>query len=166
MNVIGRREFLLGATALAGLAALAGCDKSREDHATDAQGDNGLAALVLTLFPHQGVASEVYADVAERARKSLEARVDWDDLRQEGASLLESIGTEQWAALDDAARAAFASAISDTRFFKSFYQAALPEFYSHPDVWRRLGYPGESASQGGYLHRGFDNIDWLPEDQP
>jgi hypothetical protein len=30
-------------------------------------------------------------------------------------------------------------------------------------VWTKLGYEGPSAPEGGYLHRGFDDIDWLKD---
>ncbi|HDL17353.1 MAG TPA: Twin-arginine translocation pathway signal, partial [Rhizobiales bacterium] len=33
--------------------------------------------------------------------------------------------------------------------------------YNRKDVWAKLGYEGESASKGGYIDRGFDDIDWL-----
>jgi hypothetical protein len=35
--------------------------------------------------------------------------------------------------------------------------------YSQPDVWPYFGYEGPSNDKGGYLHRGFDDIDWLDE---
>jgi hypothetical protein len=28
-------------------------------------------------------------------------------------------------------------------------------------MWKVLGYEGESASKGGYINRGFNDIDWL-----
>jgi hypothetical protein len=34
--------------------------------------------------------------------------------------------------------------------------------YSDREVWQVLGYEGESYDKGGYLHRGFDDLDWLP----
>ena len=30
-------------------------------------------------------------------------------------------------------------------------------------VWEKLGYQGSSIEYGGYLHSGFDDIDWLPD---
>jgi hypothetical protein len=33
---------------------------------------------------------------------------------------------------------------------------------SHKPTWPRIGYEGASFPLGGYLHRGFDDIDWLP----
>jgi len=33
--------------------------------------------------------------------------------------------------------------------------------YNNKEVWPKFGYEGESASKGGYLNRGFNDIDWL-----
>ena len=33
--------------------------------------------------------------------------------------------------------------------------------YNQPEVWTILGYEGESASKGGYINRGFNDIAWL-----
>ena len=33
--------------------------------------------------------------------------------------------------------------------------------YNQKEVWPLFGYEGESFSQGGYIDRGFDDIDWL-----
>ena len=35
--------------------------------------------------------------------------------------------------------------------------------YNNPDVWKVLGYEGPSAEQGGYINRGFSDIDWLQD---
>ncbi len=34
--------------------------------------------------------------------------------------------------------------------------------YDDKEVWEILGYEGASYDKGGYLHRGFDDLDWLP----
>ena len=39
----------------------------------------------------------------------------------------------------------------------------MTTLYNDPQVWEKLGYEGPSAEQGGYLSRGFDDIDWLPK---
>ena len=33
--------------------------------------------------------------------------------------------------------------------------------YNQKEIWPIFGYEGESFSQGGYIERGFDDIDWL-----
>ena len=35
--------------------------------------------------------------------------------------------------------------------------------YDDREVWQLLGYPGPSYALGGYLHRGFDELPWLPD---
>lgn len=35
--------------------------------------------------------------------------------------------------------------------------------YSDREVWTVLGCEGESSDKGGYVDRGFDDLDWLPD---
>ena len=38
----------------------------------------------------------------------------------------------------------------------------MVSLYNDSEVWDLLGWEGESFSKGGYLTRGFDDLDWLP----
>lgn len=49
-----------------------------------------------------------------------------------------------------------------TAFFKKCRGDLVVSLYNQPAVWAKLGYEGSSAEHGGYIHRGFDDIDWLP----
>jgi hypothetical protein len=35
--------------------------------------------------------------------------------------------------------------------------------YNQKEVWPKFGYEGSSAEHGGYIKRGFADIDWLPK---
>ena len=35
--------------------------------------------------------------------------------------------------------------------------------YDNPLVWKAFGYEGPSVHLGGYVNRGFDDLDWLPD---
>ena len=35
--------------------------------------------------------------------------------------------------------------------------------YDDREVWELLGYEGPSFDKGGYVDRGFDDLDWLPD---
>ena len=35
--------------------------------------------------------------------------------------------------------------------------------YNDKEVWDVLGYEGASFDKGGYVNRGFNDLDWLPE---
>ena len=39
--------------------------------------------------------------------------------------------------------------------------AGITGIYGNPEVWPLFGYEGPSADKGGYIDRGFDDIDWL-----
>jgi len=162
MTTVIRRDFILTTAAFAGLAALAGCSREEEETPEQAEDFDALAALIFEMFPHQGLDQSVYDEVAERARARLSMREGWERMKDEGLAALNAAAGAPWPSLSDEARIEATESISKTPFFKTVYQAALFEFYSHPAVWAYVGYPGSSAEKGGYLHRGFDDIDWLP----
>ena len=58
-------------------------------------------------------------------------------------------------------RADILRSIQSTEFFQAVRGDLITGIYNNPDVWPVFGYEGESASKGGYLNRGFDDIDWL-----
>lgn len=58
-------------------------------------------------------------------------------------------------------RVALLKAIETSAFFQKVRGSLVVGIYNNPDVWAILGYEGESASKGGYIDRGFDDIDWL-----
>ena len=58
-------------------------------------------------------------------------------------------------------RVALLKAIESSGFFQKVRGGLVTGIYNNPDVWAILGYEGESASKGGYIERGFDDINWL-----
>jgi len=55
------------------------------------------------------------------------------------------------------------NSIADTEFFQTIRGHMVVALYTDRKVWSELGYEGPSFQFGGYLDRGFDDIDWLPE---
>ena len=53
--------------------------------------------------------------------------------------------------------------VENTDFFRLVHQTFIVGFYEDEEVWSVLGYEGPSFDKGGYLHRGFDDLDWLPD---
>lgn len=51
---------------------------------------------------------------------------------------------------------------ADDDFFRRIRSTAVVALYDDQEVWGVLGYEGSAYEQGGYLHRGFDDLDWLP----
>ena len=63
--------------------------------------------------------------------------------------------------LDPDAQEAALRQIQDTPEFQTVRGACVVVIYNNPEVWPIFGYEGESYSKGGYVERGFNDIEWL-----
>jgi len=79
------------------------------------------------------------------------------------SSLLPDDAAARLAALDQAEALAVLQQIEHTPFFQLVRSTTVVFMYSDRDVWAVLGYEGESSDKGGYVDRGFDDLDWLPD---
>ena len=61
----------------------------------------------------------------------------------------------------EAARTKLLDGISSTPFFQGIRGNMVVSLYNQKEVWPLFGYEGESASKGGYINRGFNDIKWL-----
>ena len=53
--------------------------------------------------------------------------------------------------------------IEKTTFFKALRSDLVVSLYNQEELWPKFGYEGSSAEHGGYIKRGFDDINWLPK---
>ena len=53
--------------------------------------------------------------------------------------------------------------IEQTDFFKKLRSDLVVSLYNQPELWPKFGYEGSSHEHGGYINRGFSDIDWLPK---
>jgi hypothetical protein len=60
-------------------------------------------------------------------------------------------------------RIALLQGIEQTDFFKSMRSDLAVSLYNQEALWPKFGYEGSSAEHGGYINRGFADIDWLPK---
>jgi hypothetical protein len=58
-------------------------------------------------------------------------------------------------------RVALLKDIEATPFFKKVQGDLVTGLYNNKKLWPLFGYEGSSWEKGGYLNRGFDDIDWL-----
>ena len=52
-------------------------------------------------------------------------------------------------------------AMEDTAFFQQIRGGLVTGLYNQKAVWPLFGYEGASFEQGGYINRGFNDINWL-----
>ena len=51
--------------------------------------------------------------------------------------------------------------IETTPFFQKIRGSLITGIYNNKELWPFFGYEGSSADKGGYINRGFNDIDWL-----
>ena len=52
--------------------------------------------------------------------------------------------------------------IEKSAFFSHVRGTSTVTLYNDKEVWSLLGYEGYSYDKGGYINRGFNDLDWLP----
>jgi hypothetical protein len=63
----------------------------------------------------------------------------------------------------EADRVVLLQGIEQTEFFKKIRSDLVVSLYNQEELWPKFGYEGSSAEHGGYIKRGFNDIDWLPK---
>ena len=81
---------------------------------------------------------------------------------REGLEQLDRLAGQDWRAAPTTAQIEALALIEGEPFFATVQTAVREQLYERPEVWQLIGYGGPSVGQGGYVTRGFDDIDWLP----
>jgi hypothetical protein len=121
-----------------------------------------LVRLLRAAYPHSRFPDGPYercADaILEQAGASLWHRI----ALTQGVESLDARAGTGFVGLDDDAAYKLLLQIEDAEFFKFIRAIAVVTLYDDPETLRILGYEGPAYEKGGYLHRGFDDLDWLP----
>lgn len=132
-------------------------DTSTEGVALSAEQVATLVRLLRVAYPHPTFPDGPY----QRTAKSVQD-ADAEHLLPAGLSELDDLAGGDFGALSDAEATAAIERIADGAFFKLIHSTTVVALYDDREVWDLLGYEGPSFDKGGYLNRGFDDLDWLP----
>ena len=80
-----------------------------------------------------------------------------------GLDSLEALADGRFAELSPEEALPLLLRIQHTTFFGFVRQTVVVSLYEDEELWEVIGYEGPSFEKGGYLHRGFDDLDWLPD---
>lgn len=120
-----------------------------------------LIQMARDIYPHDKIGDEFYAtaikgyDTSEQA-EAVEAGIAALNAAAAGkghASYL-AIGWER-------DRVEILRAMEDSSFFQTVRGGLVTGLYNNKGVWPVFGYEGSSFEHGGYINRGFDDINWL-----
>ncbi len=161
---LSRRRFLVATIAYSGLISVgAGAALLRASSAWAQSSDKGAAELVRMarlLYPHDGVADDVYIEVID----GISSDPANGPVLDSAMTSLNAAQSGDWFDLDGDDQVAAMKSVEKESFFEAIRAGVRDRFYTHPKVWEHIGYPGSSVEFGGYVDRGFDDIDWLPEE--
>ena len=118
-----------------------------------------LLRMARTIAPHDRLEDAAYAVVVKAidAAASADAR-----LHATLASGLARLG-DDFATQSEEARVKALKAVERSEFFQLVRSKTLSNLYASAIAYAHFGYEGEAFSKGGYLTRGFNELDWLPD---
>ncbi len=157
------RTFAAGALAVTGAGFIAAPDAAWALEVTVITPEQMATLLQMArdIYPHDRVPDQFYA-VAVKGYDSEEQKA----LVAEGIAAVDAAAAAMGHASYLAAgweedRVKILQSIEATPFFQTVRSGLVTGLYNQKDVWPIFGYQGESFSQGGYIERGFNDIDWL-----
>ncbi|MEM6486669.1 MAG: hypothetical protein AAF677_00120 [Pseudomonadota bacterium] len=160
--VITRRFMLMGTASMAviGASMTANTVKASLRLEADAESKALLLRMVRVMYPHAKFSDAPYQRTCDAVRAAAGKSIGATLMFAEGVQDLEAAG---FAGMDDAAALSHLKTIEATPFFQMVRGTAVVALYNDHEVWDVLGYEGASYDQGGYIDRGFNDLDWLPE---
>lgn len=172
---VTRRRFLqTGTAAAAGVAAVSGGALVLDPNGAWAMTVRHLrpetmATLVRVardVFPHDRIGDAFYAKAVQPYDEAAGKDAAVRDLIETGVADLEASARAKYGAPyrevnAEADRVALLRGIEGTPFFRKVRGDLVTGLYNQPDIWVRFGYEGPSAEHGGYIDRGFDDLDWI-----
>ena len=165
--VLSRRNVLKTGAAIAAIAPMAG-GASAQAMAVSADTFATLVKMARDLYPHDQLADSYYAKVMSGLDAAAKDDPAKKDMLEKGVALLnglsERMGHGLYAvAANEADRVAVLKEVEkqDAGFFGAVRGSLVTGLYNNPEVWPVFGYEGESAGKGGYIDRGFNDINWL-----
>ena len=168
---LSRRVFITRGAGAIAVAAVAGKTLLADPPAVEPTGlsaeeSRTLLRFTRDLFPHDRLPDSAYEKaiaplVAEAASNPSTKRLLEDGIAQLDASTNASSGKPYADVADESVRVAAIKKIESGAFFAKVYGDTITPLYNQPEIWAEFGYQGPSSALGGYLHRGFNDLDWL-----
>jgi len=163
-----RRKFLVAALTFSGAASSSlGISFLRSSaawaaSANDADNLAAMGRLAQLLFPHDGLADGVYGEVVGEVLAWTAADPSTDGLLVVAEEALNAAQDQDWIELSESEQLAVITALQNEAFVAGIREMVRFRLYNHPGLWKHINYPGSSKEHGGYINRGFNDIDWLP----
>lgn len=122
-----------------------------------------LVRVLRVAFPHQNVPDGPYERTADTIMAETETETWFRVALTQGLLSLNQLAGGDFRDIDDEQALRVLRRVEGTEFFGFVRRTAVLNLYDDAEVWLACGYEGPSFDQGGYINRGFDDLDWLPD---
>lgn len=135
-------------------------------HALGAASAATLLAMARDIFPHDRLADSFYVQALEPYERAAPKDGALKALLQDGARALDGAAQARFGkpyaqVAREEDRVSLLKAIETTPFFQKVRGDMVTSLYDNKALWPLFGYEGSSWEKGGYLNRGFNDLDWL-----
>ena len=134
---------------------------STPESGLDAHAQATLTAMARALYPHDFLDDAPYNRVVDIV--AAEADAAGRTRLADGVAALDAALERPFVALSEKEKVTALYAIEGSQFFEVMRAGTARHLYDNRALWPRFGYEGASSHLGGYIERGFDDIDWISE---
>ncbi len=121
-----------------------------------------LVVMARDIYPHDQVPDKFYAVAMKTHDTEAATDAEYKAMIQAGIADLDTRAGGGYRALGwEDQRVEILRAVETTPFFQKIRSGMVTGLYNQQELWPIFGYEGEAYSKGGYIHRGFDDIEWL-----
>jgi hypothetical protein len=125
-----------------------------------------LVKMARDIFPHDKIPDKFYIQAIETYNTGVKTDPELKKLLTEGVASLNAaaqkvhkvsyveVKTEQ-------ERVQILKSIEPSPFFQKIKGGLVTGLYNNKAIWPLFGYEGSSWEKGGYVNRGFDDLNWL-----
>jgi hypothetical protein len=119
-----------------------------------------LTVMIRRMFPHDAWPDGPF----ERSAAAIQQLATGDPRNHAQLSAgLAQLDARGFGAMDAKTALAHLESISGSSFFGFVRANVITTLYDDREVWGLLGYEVDSFAHGGWIERGFADLDWLPE---
>jgi hypothetical protein len=119
-----------------------------------------MLAMTRQLFPHDKLGDEYYWVVVESIDKEMAGSSELATRIRDGLAQLNKAAGGDFTAVDADKQVEAMKKLEGTPFFSDMLNKTQFYFYNNKTVWPKFGYDGSSWEKGGYINRGFNDVEW------
>lgn len=125
-----------------------------------------LMRMARDIFPHDKLDDKYYAAVITPYDQKAATDAEFKKLIADGVNNLDRRAVKRYGKVyadlvSEGDRVAVLYDIEQSAFFQKMRGDLLYGIYNNKEAWSFFGYEGSSWEKGGYIERGFNNVDWV-----